>query len=97
MPRAPDFDGDESRGSSIDRASGKGASILAIKSRNWLLTQNNADKHGVDMSRDSTLIHRLAPDYKIDAKKMTRGDASRLIQLLLYKQEELEEGADNAP
>lgn len=55
MPRAPDFDGDESRGSSIDRASGKGASILAIKSRNWLLTQNNADKHGVDMSRDSIL------------------------------------------
>ena len=43
------------------------------------------------------LIRRLAPDYKIDAKKMTRGDASRVIQLLLYKQEDLEEGVGNAP
>lgn len=44
-----------------------------------------------------TLIHRLAPDYSIDAKKMTRGDASRLIQLLLYKKDELEEGESHAP
>lgn len=42
------------------------------------------------------LIQRLAPGYKIDTKKTTRGDASRLIQLLLYKKDELEEGADHA-
>ena len=35
-----------------------------------------------------TLIRKLAPDYKIDTKKMTRGDASRVIQLLTYKPEE---------
>ena len=34
------------------------------------------------------LIHKLAPDYKIDTHKMTRGDASRAIQLLTYKPEE---------
>jgi len=34
------------------------------------------------------LIHKLAPDYHVDAKKMTRGDASALIQILLYKPEE---------
>lgn len=43
------------------------------------------------------LIRRLAPDYSIDTKKMTRGDASRLIQLLLYKKDELEEGESHAP
>lgn len=43
------------------------------------------------------LIHRLAPEYRIDTKKTTRGDASRLIQLLLYKKDELEEGAAYAP
>ena len=43
------------------------------------------------------LIHRLAPDYTIHTKKMTRGDASRLIQLLLYKKDELEEGENYAP
>lgn len=34
------------------------------------------------------LIHKLAPDYTIDTAKMTRGDASGIIQLLLYKPEE---------
>ena len=34
------------------------------------------------------LIHKLAPDYKIDTHKMTRGDASRAIQLLTYRPEE---------
>lgn len=42
------------------------------------------------------LIRRLAPDYTVRTKKMTRGDASRLIQLLLYKKDELEEGKTNA-
>ena len=35
-----------------------------------------------------TLIKKLAPDYQIDTKKMTRGDASRLIQVLLYRPDE---------
>lgn len=39
-------------------------------------------------SQQLTLIRKLAPDYKIDTKKMTRGDASRVIQLLTYKPEE---------
>ena len=30
------------------------------------------------------LIRKLAPDYAIDAQTMTRGDASALIQTLLY-------------
>lgn len=32
----------------------------------------------------TNLIHKLAPDYSIDTQKMTRGDASSLIQTLLY-------------
>lgn len=60
MPRAPDFDGDERCGSTIDRATGKGASILGIKSRNWLITQNNANKYGVDMSR-GVILQLLQP------------------------------------
>ena len=35
-----------------------------------------------------SLIRKLAPDYQVDTKKMTRGDASALIQILLYKPEE---------
>lgn len=31
-----------------------------------------------------TLIKKLAPDYKINTKKTTRGDASAIIQNLLY-------------
>ena len=31
-----------------------------------------------------TLIKKLAPDYKINNKKTTRGDASAIIQNLLY-------------
>lgn len=60
MPRAPNFDGDEGNGSTIDRATGKGASILGIKSRNWLITQNNANKYGVDMSR-GVILQLLQP------------------------------------
>lgn len=38
--------------------------------------------------QQSQLIHKLAPDYPIDTNKMTRGDASQLIQLLAYTKEE---------
>lgn len=60
MPRAVDYNGDESRSTTVDRASGKGVSVLGIKARNWLITQNNADKYGVDMSRDA-ILQLLAP------------------------------------
>lgn len=60
MPRAVDYDGDESCSTTVDRASGKGVSVLGIKARNWLITQNNADKYGVDMSRDA-ILQLLAP------------------------------------
>ena len=41
------------------------------------------------------LIHRLAPDYKINTKAMKRGEASALIQSLLYVKEE-EENAEES-
>ena len=63
----------------------------------WDKSSRHVWDHQPITNQQYTLIHRLAPDYKIDAKKMTRGDASRLIQLLLYKKDELEEGADHAP
>ena len=53
-------------------------------------------------SEQISLIHKLAPDYKIDTKKMTRGDASRVIQLLAYApkeqdaQEQAQEVQDDA-
>lgn len=53
-------------------------------------------------SEQILLIHKLAPDYKIDTKKMTRGDASRVIQLLAYApkeqdaQEQAQEVQDDA-
>lgn len=55
MPRAIDYDGDESCSTTIDRVNGKGMSVLGVKARNWLVTQNNAEKYGVDMSRDAIL------------------------------------------
>ena len=53
-------------------------------------------------SEQISLIHKLAPDYKIDTKKMTREDASRVIQLLAYApkeqdaQEQAQEVQDDA-
>lgn len=48
-------------------------------------------------SQQFDLIHRFAPNIILDTKTMTRGDASRLIQLLLYKNDAVEkEGAGHA-
>lgn len=63
----------------------------------WDKSSRHVWDHQPITNQQYALIHRLAPDYKIDAKKMTRGDASRLIQLLLYKKDELEEGEVHAP
>ena len=43
-------------------------------------------------SQQFDLIHRFAPNIILDTKTMTRGDASRLIQLLLYKNDAAEKG-----
>lgn len=40
-----------------------------------------------------TLIKKLAPDYKINTKKTTRGDASAIIQNLLYIRQEGDKNA----
>lgn len=45
-------------------------------------------------SEQISLIKRLAPDYKINPKKMTRGDASCIIQNLLHVQKS--EGENDA-
>lgn len=55
MPRAKDFDGDESTGRTIDITTGTGVSILSAKARNWLITQNSAEKYGVDTSKEAVL------------------------------------------
>lgn len=63
----------------------------------WDKSKRHVWDHQPITNQQYALIRRLAPDYKIDAQKMTRGDASRVIQLLLYKKDELEEGAGDAP
>lgn len=55
MPRAIDYDGDEGRSSIIDQTTGAGAGIMATKARNWLITQNNAEKYGLDVSQEGIL------------------------------------------
>lgn len=67
MPRAPDFDGDESRGSTVEKATGKGYSIMTKKARNWLITQNRPEKYGLDTSRDAILklLHPLIMKERI--------------------------------
>lgn len=54
----------------------------------WDKTQRRYwDKQPIT-SAQIDLIHRLAPDYKINTKAMKRGEASALIQSLLYVKEE---------
>lgn len=60
MPRAKDFGGDESTSRIIDITTGAGASILSTKARNWLITQNSAEKYGLDTSKEAILAI-LAP------------------------------------
>lgn len=74
MPRAIDYDGDETCSTAIDQVSGKGTNVLAVKARNWLITQNNADKYGVDMSRDAILqlLHPLVSAGRISAMAHSR-------------------------
>lgn len=69
MPRAKDFDGDESKGKEVDKKTGDGISIMTTVARNWLITQNNADKYGVDMSKDGilTLLDDLISKGRISA------------------------------
>ena len=69
MPRAKDFDGDESKGTEVDKKTGDGISIMTTVARNWLITQNNADKYGVDMSKDGilTLLNDLVSKGRISA------------------------------
>lgn len=69
MPRAKDFDGDESKGKEVDKKTGDGISIMTTVARNWLITQNNADKYGVDMSKDGilTLLDDLVSKGRISA------------------------------
>lgn len=69
MPRAKDFDGDESKGKEVDKKTGDGISIMTTVARNWLITQNNADKYGVDMSKDGilTLLNDLVSKGRISA------------------------------
>lgn len=55
MPQAPNFDGSEDRGSTVDKATGKGYGIMGTKARNWLITQNRPEKYGLDTSRDAIL------------------------------------------
>lgn len=52
MARAKDFDGIANETEAVDRQTGKGIGVLGKKSRVWLITQNNPEKYGVDMSRD---------------------------------------------
>ena len=52
MAEAQPFDGTEMT-VDVDRASYKGVNILGQKSRAWLLTINNPEKHGVAMDQDS--------------------------------------------
>lgn len=47
-------------------------------------------------SAQISLIRRLAPDYKIDTKNMRRGEASALIQNLLYAKEEAEDAKEGS-
>ena len=46
-------------------------------------------------SAQISLIRRLAPDYKIDTKNMRRGEASALIQNLLYAKEEAQNAKES--
>lgn len=68
MARAADFDGRANETEVVDRKSGRGVNILAKKARVWLLTQNNPEKYGVDMSRDgiTALLKK-----EIDAGRIT--------------------------
>lgn len=52
MARAKDFDGTANETEVVDRQTGNGIGVLGKKSRVWLITQNNPEKYGVDMSRD---------------------------------------------
>ena len=55
MARAKDFDGMANEAETIDRQTDKGVSILTEKGRVWLITQNNPEKYGVDMSKDGIM------------------------------------------
>ena len=58
--------------------------IYKIRQKCGMVFQN-PDNQLVSAEQIS-LIKRLAPDYKINPKKMTRGDASSIIQNLLHVQ-----------
>mgnify|MGYP003372694428 FL=1 len=52
----------------IDRQTDKGVSILTEKGRVWLITQNNPEKYGVDMSKDGIMA---LLKKEIDAGRIT--------------------------
>ncbi len=67
MAQAKDFDGVANETDVVDRKTGKGINILSKKGRVWLLTQNNPEKYGVDMSRDgiTALLQKEIEDGRI--------------------------------
>ena len=68
MARAKDFDGAANETEAVDRQTGKGIGVLGKKARVWLVTQNNPEKYGVDMSRDgiTALLQKV-----LDAGRIT--------------------------
>ena len=76
--------------------------MTILRARAWDKKQRYKWDRQPITSEQISLIHKLAPDYKIDTKKMTRGDASRVIQLLAYApkeqdaQEQAQEVQDDA-
>ncbi|MEG2842725.1 MAG: hypothetical protein RR900_04520, partial [Ruthenibacterium sp.] len=56
----------------------------AIAKHVWLKEENKYWNNERLTDKQLQLINKLAPDYKVDANHMTRGDASALIKTLLY-------------
>lgn len=54
----------------------------------WDKKQRYKWDHQPITSEQVKLIKKLDPDYKLDTHKMTRGDASRIIQCIIYSPDE---------
>lgn len=54
----------------------------------WDKRQRYKWDHQPITSEQVKLIRKLAPDYKLNTHKMTRGDASRIIQCIIYAPDE---------